>query len=90
MGPEVTADPVVDGRSVGPGEFRDLGDAMPSGHQEYRLDPAIGSDVGGATQGVSQPLPVVLIEAQFIRCSCSSHTQQGRKEHSSENFWLPT
>src|SRR5581483_10557276 len=75
MGSEVTSDPVVDGCRLGPGELCDLGDAVPSCHQEHRLNPAVGSDIGGATQGAGQSLPVAVIGAQFIWCSCSSHTQ---------------
>src|SRR5581483_7124452 len=75
MGSEVTSDPVVDGCRLGPGELCDLGDAVPSCHQEHRLNPAVGSDIGGATQGAGQSLPVAVIDAQFIWCSCSSHTQ---------------
>jgi hypothetical protein len=79
MGPEVTSDPVVDRCRLGPGELCDLGDAVPACHQEYRLDASVGSDLGDATQGTGQSLPVVVVEAQFIWCSCSSHAQERAK-----------
>jgi hypothetical protein len=73
VGPEVKPDPVLKGVGLGAGDPSDRGDGQPAGHHENGLEAPKGAHFRGPLEGARQALPVVLVEAKFMGCSCSSH-----------------